>query len=217
VSHETLDNAKDPVLCPDGECRDGILLRDLQKHLPATGAKLLVLHSKGSHGPAYYKRYPDSARVFTPDCRDANVQRCTREELINAYDNSIVYTDQVLAELVTQLREQQATMDTVMIYVSDHGESLGENGVYLHGLPWGMAPPEQKQVPMVAWFSRGAPAALGLDMDCVQRNSSQPRSHDDLFSTMLGLFSVKTAAYEAAEDLFGECRGSGANLAARAG
>lgn len=206
VGMESLDAAVDPVLCEGGECHDGILLRDLGLHYPAAGAKLLVLHTKGSHGPAYYKRYPESARAFTPDCRDANVQRCTREETVNAYDNTIVYTDQVLSELVRNLESRQGQMDSVMIYVSDHGESLGENGTYLHGLPWQLAPPEQKQVPMVAWFSRGAPQALGVDLGCVGKTASLPRSHDDVFSTLLGLFSVKTRAYEAKEDLFGSCR-----------
>ena len=206
VGMESLDAAVDPVLCEDGECHDSILLRDLQQFYPAVGAKLLVLHTKGSHGPAYYKRYPESARAFTPDCRDANVQRCTREQIVNAYDNTIVYTDQVLSDLVGRLAAQQGQMDSVMIYVSDHGESLGENGIYLHGLPWQLAPPEQKQVPMVAWFSRGAPQALGVDLGCVGKSAAQPRSHDAVFSTLLGLFSVKTKAYEVQEDLFGACR-----------
>ncbi|AXQ30424.1 phosphoethanolamine transferase [Solimonas sp. K1W22B-7] len=206
VGMESLNSARNPVLCSGGECHDGILLEDLQRHYPAAGAKLLVLHTKGSHGPAYYKRYPDSARLFTPDCRDANVQRCTQQELVNAYDNTIAYTDQVLAQLVEKLRAQQGQMDMVMIYVSDHGESLGENGIYLHGLPWQLAPPEQKHVPMVAWFSDGAPAALGLDMACVNRASKAAHSHDDLFSTLLGLFAVKTRAYAAPQDLFGACR-----------
>ncbi|PPE74573.1 phosphoethanolamine transferase [Solimonas fluminis] len=206
VGMVSLDATEDPLLCENGECRDGILLRDLPQQFPGVGAKLLVLHTKGSHGPAYYKRYPESARAFTPDCRDANVQRCTREELVNAYDNTIVYIDQVLSDLVAKLEAQQGRMDSVMIYVSDHGESLGENGTYLHGLPWKLAPEEQRQVPMVAWFSRGAPQALGLDLGCVGQAAALPRTHDDVFSTMLGLFSVRTRAYEVKEDLFGACR-----------
>jgi lipid A ethanolaminephosphotransferase len=206
VGMVSLDAVEDPLLCEGGECRDGILLRDLPQQFPGAGAKLLVLHTKGSHGPAYYKRYPESARAFTPDCRDVNVQRCTREELVNAYDNTIVYIDQVLSDLVAKLEAQQGRMDSVMIYVSDHGESLGEDSIYLHGLPWKLAPEEQRQVPMVAWFSRGAPQALGLDLGCVGEAAVRPRTHDDIFSTMLGLFSVKTRAYESREDLFGACR-----------
>lgn len=206
VPTRNLEKADDPAHCAAGECRDGILLRDLSQAGPPPGASgLLVLHMKGSHGPAYFKRYPDSARHFTPDCRDENVQRCSREEVVNAYDNSLVYTDAVLADLIQRLRARD-DLDSAVIYVSDHGESLGENGLYLHGLPYALAPDEQTRVPLLAWFSDGARQTLGLDGRCLARSATAPVSHDHLFHSLLGLFSVQTGLYESGLDLFAACR-----------
>lgn len=199
---------KDPVLCANGECHDEILLKDFDAVMPKDpgSATFLVLHQKGSHGPAYFKRYPESARLFKPDCRIESVQRCTREEVVNAYDNTIVYTDTMLANLIEQLRARQDRVDSVMMYVSDHGESLGENGIYLHGLPRRMAPDEQIHVPMMAWFSAHAPAALNIDMACIRKASTKPGSHDNLFDTVLNLLSIRTAAYRPEQDLFLACQ-----------
>ena len=204
----SFESEKDPTLCANGECHDEILLKDFETVLPKTAgsATFLVLHQKGSHGPAYFKRYPESARLFKPDCRIESVQRCTREEVVNAYDNTIVYTDTMLANLIEQLRSQQDSVDSVMIYASDHGESLGENGIYLHGLPRRMAPDEQIHIPMMAWFSAHAPAAFNLDMACVKTASAKPGSHDNLFDTILNLLSIRTTAYKPEQDLFLACQ-----------
>jgi lipid A ethanolaminephosphotransferase len=204
----SLENDTDPKLCVDGECHDDILLKDFDTVLPKTAgsATFLVLHQKGSHGPAYFKRYPESARHFKPDCRIESVQRCTQEEVVNAYDNTIVYTDTMLANLIDQLRAHQDSVNSVMIYVSDHGESLGENGIYLHGLPRQLAPVEQTHIPMMAWFSAQTPAAMGLDMACVKKASSQPGSHDNLFDSILNLLSIHTAVYRPVQDLFAACQ-----------
>lgn len=204
----SLESADDPALCADGECHDAILLKNLEEVLPqlAGSATFMVLHQKGSHGPAYFKRYPDSARRFTPDCRNESVQRCSKEEVVNAYDNTIFYTDTFLADLIERLRSHQKEMDSVMLYVSDHGESLGENGIYLHGLPRKLAPAEQTHVPMVTWFSADAPAALGLDLSCIKTRSAKPASHDALFDSLLNLLSIRTAAYIPSQDLFASCQ-----------
>lgn len=204
----SLESLRDPKLCTNGKCRDGILLKNLAATLPTAkgSATFLVLHQEGSHGPAYYKRYPDEARHFTPDCRIESVQRCSHEEVVNAYDNSIVYTDTVLADIIEQLRKQENDVDSVMLYVSDHGESLGENGIYLHGLPLRLAPADQTHVPMMAWFSAHAAAALQLDMACVKAVSSKPGSHDNLFDSILSLLSIHTTAYKPEQDLFARCR-----------
>lgn len=207
VDYRSLEESSDSDLCDDNGCHDGILLRALEESPPATGAaRLLVLHQKGSHGPAYFKRYPESSRHFKPDCRDENVQRCSREETVNAYDNTIVYTDEMLASLIETLERSQSRMDSVLIYVSDHGESLGENGLYLHGLPYAIAPGEQTHVPMIAWFSSQAPTALGLDLGCVQAKRNAAYSHDNLFSSILGILDIKTKSYEKADDIFSTCR-----------
>lgn len=207
VDYQSLEDSRDPGHCDEKGCRDGILLRALEEKPPGTGtARLLVLHQKGSHGPAYFRRYPESARRFKPDCRDENVQRCSLEETVNAYDNSIVYTDEVLASLIGRLEQTQDQMDAVLIYVSDHGESLGENGFYLHGLPYGIAPRVQTHVPMLAWFSSQAPQALGLDLACLRKNSRRAYSHDNIFPSLLGLLDVKTRSYAIQEDIFAACR-----------
>lgn len=204
----SLESETDPKLCADGECHDDILLKDFDSVMPqaAGSATFLVLHQKGSHGPAYFKRYPESARHFKPDCRIESVQRCTQEEVVNAYDNTIVYTDSMLANLIDQLRARQDSVDSVMIYVSDHGESLGENGIYLHGLPRKLAPEGQIHIPMMAWFSAHTPAALNLDMACVKAASAKPGSHDNLFDSILNLLSIRTAAYRPVQDLFAACQ-----------
>jgi lipid A ethanolaminephosphotransferase len=206
VETHGLENANDPELCPDGECLDAILLKDLERDLPREGeARLRVLHLNGSHGPAYYKRYPANARTFTPDCRDANVQRCTRDEIVNAYDNSLVYTDAFLAELIRRL-DAHPELDSVVIYVSDHGESLGENGLFLHGFPYALAPEEQTRVPFIAWSSAGARDAMPTDAACLPGSADRSVSHDHVFHTLLGLFSVHTGAYREELDVFAKCR-----------
>lgn len=208
VGMVSLESETDPRFCADGECHDDILLKDFDSVMPqaAGSATFLVLHQKGSHGPAYFKRYPESARKFKPDCRIDSVQRCSQEEVVNAYDNTIVYTDSMLANLIGQLRARQDSVNSVMIYVSDHGESLGENGIYLHGLPRRIAPDEQIHIPMMAWFSAHAPAALGLDVACVKAASTQPNSHDSLFDSILTLLSIKTSAHKSNQDLFAGCQ-----------
>ncbi|MCC2655759.1 MAG: hypothetical protein K0Q76_867 [Panacagrimonas sp.] len=201
--------------CAGGECRDEVLLEGLQGLLAPgdRSDRLVVLHMKGSHGPAYYRRYPAAFRHFTPDCARDDVQNCTREELVNAYDNTLVYTDHVLAEAIALLRARSDHQDTALIYVSDHGESLGEHGVYLHGLPYAFAPPEQKQVPLVAWLSDSMRRSDALDGACLTAATRRPHSHDDLFDTLLGLFRVSASRYRRDDDLFGACRPAAARRA----
>ncbi|HUS25498.1 MAG TPA: phosphoethanolamine--lipid A transferase [Candidatus Binatia bacterium] len=207
VDTEYFPNGRDDDLCTGGECFDEVLLRRLAGYFPpAGGIGLLVLHQKGSHGPAYHERYPAEFRKFVPDCVDANVQQCSREEIANAYDNTLLYTDHVLGTLIALLRTHQEQVDSLMLYVSDHGESLGENGIYLHGLPYALAPDEQKHIPMVAWLSSHAPDALRLDRGCLERESKRRHSHDNLFHSLLGLFAVSTATYVPALDMYQACR-----------
>jgi len=200
-------------LCSDGRCLDEGLLVGLNEQLAAARAvhgrpatQLLVLHQLGSHGPAYFRRYPPAFAHFTPACENDDLQKCTREEIVNAYDNSLRYTDHVLGSLIATLQRNEADVDSALIYVSDHGESLGERNLYLHGLPWFIAPKEQKQVPMVMWLSSGLASASGVDTACLRRRAAEPASHDHLFHTVLGLLDVKTSVYEPAWDLADGCR-----------
>ncbi|NQD38694.1 phosphoethanolamine--lipid A transferase [Permianibacter sp. IMCC34836] len=209
VANEALDTLQLPELCHDGECFDDVLLHQLQDKLDAaTTDTFIVMHQKGSHGPAYYKRTPAEFKRFLPECTDANVQNCDRQSIINAYDNTLLYTDHILASLIAVLQKNAANFDTAFVYVSDHGESLGENNLYLHGFPYAIAPEEQKRVPLLMWFSPGIESRLGLDRACLQKRAEQPASHDNLFHSFLGLFDVRTSVYKAELDLFAGCRTS---------
>lgn len=205
VPTDHLTHADDPALCNDAECFDEILLRGLQDKIDAAkGDVFIVLHQMGSHGPEYYKRYPQAFKRFTPVCASNMPQDCDRQAIVNAYDNTIVYTDHVLDQLIALLqRDAQANNDqTVMLYMSDHGESLGESGLYLHGFPYALAPEYQTHIPALAWFSKNQ----AIDRRCLSRIADQPFSQDNGFDTVLGLFAVQTAVYRPAMDIFRDCR-----------
>ncbi len=192
-----------------GDCNDDILVEALAKDIDgfvAGGNAVLVLHTGGSHGPAYYLRYPRDRAKFQPDCQTPQISNCSNDELINAYDNSILATDHMLAGVIDLLKSRQDTIASSMIYVSDHGESLGENGLYLHGAPYIMAPAEQTRVPMIAWFSDDFSRIAGLDTGCVRSKTAEPLSHDNLFDTVLGLMDVSTSVYRQELDAFAVCR-----------
>jgi len=196
-----------PESCKDGECLDDALLHALDAKLSQTQRdSLIVLHAMGSHGPTYYRRVPPEREVFKPICPTQQIETCTDQQIVNSYDNSIAYTDYVLAGLIDQLAAQSARVDAVLLYVSDHGESLGENGLYLHGQPYLIAPDIQKKVPMLAWLSSGAPARLGLDKACLRGHLKDAVSHDNLSHTLLGLQGVATAVYRPELDLLRACR-----------
>ena len=197
-------------LCVDGRCLDEVLLHGLPEFLrQAQGTQVLVLHMLGNHGPSYFRRYPETLAKFRPQCTNDDLRKCSVEEIRNAYDNALRYTDQVLAQLHTMLQALQEQIDSAFIYVSDHGESLGENNLYLHGLPYAIAPDVQKKVPMVMWLSPGFAAASALDMQCLKQRASAPVAHDHLFHTVLGLLDVHSAVYEPPWDLSQPCRASG--------
>lgn len=201
VGYEELSRQTDAGLCIRGNCFDEILLRDLDRRLvEATGDMLIVLHMKGSHGPSYYKRTPPAFKVFSPECSMDNIQDCSRESIVNAYDNSILYTDHVLSRVIDLLKAQNYA--TAMLYVSDHGESLGENGLYLHGLPYALAPGEQTQVPMIFWASDAFIKQKSLDVASLEARRQTPYSHDFIFHSVLGLFGVGSEVYRPELDIF---------------
>ncbi|UXB14392.1 phosphoethanolamine--lipid A transferase [Stenotrophomonas maltophilia] len=192
----------------DGTCYDGVLLHQLGARIDAiNGDALIVLHQLGSHGPTYFERYPAASRAFSPTCDSNQIQHCSNEALVNTYDNTLVHTDQVLAEAIGLLRGYSAHRDVALIYVSDHGESLGERGMYLHGTPYFIAPREQTQVPMVMWFSPEFSRNAGLDLACLHQNAlHRAHSHDNLFHSLLGLFGVSSTVYQRDLDVFAGCR-----------
>jgi lipid A ethanolaminephosphotransferase len=207
IDYRRIDPGSNEDLCPGEECLDGILVRELEAALQAVQRDtVIVLHMMGNHGPAYFRRYPPGFRRFTPDCATAELRRCTREQIVNAYDNAILYTDHVLAEIIRALRGRGGAIDAALLYVSDHGESLGEAGLYLHGLPYSIAPDTQKHVPMIAWLSPRFAASSAVDRECLARSASAPLTHDHLFHSVLGILDVRTAVYRPERDFFDECR-----------
>ncbi len=196
--------------CKDGECYDGILIDALKDYLKALDLKqlkkdqLIVLHQLGSHGPAYYKRYPAAFKKFKPTCDTNNIQNCSRESLINSYDNTILYTDHVLSTLIHTL--DALPVSTGLMYLSDHGESTGENGLYLHGTPYFMAPKEQTHIPMLFWFSTTWPQQQTIKQ-CLNGQKNNPVSQDNLFPTVLGLLHIRTQVLDSSLDLTAQCRG----------
>lgn len=201
-------DASDPQLCNGGHCLDEVLLKDAEQLLADTrGNLVLVMHQLGNHGPAYFDRYPERFRRFTPTCDTSDLSQCSREQIANSYDNAVLYTDHFLAMTVDFLQRQQARFDTAMIYVSDHGESLGENGLFLHGMPYAIAPQEQTRVPLTMWFSDGFARSFGLDTACLRRHAAEPVGHDNLFHSVLGVLDVTTSVRDASMDMFAACRG----------
>lgn len=207
VTLDDVSNLKDPALCANSECRDEILLQGLQHFIDTLDKDtVLVLHQMGSHGPDYFKRYPKEYQHFTPVCESNALNNCSRESIVNGYDNTLVYTDHVLSTLIDLLRRNQDKVDTAMLYLSDHGESLGEYNLFLHGTPYMMAPEQQKHVAMLAWFSDSYQQAFSVDTHCLQLSREKPLSQDNLFHSMLGLLEVDSKVYNPDLDMFAGCR-----------
>ncbi len=192
--------------CFGDYCHDEVLLDGLEERIvSADKNSLIVLHTMGSHGPTYFKRYPDRFKRFTPACDTANLQDCSREEIINTYDNTILYTDYIVASVI-KILEKHKEIPSAMLYVSDHGESLGENNLYLHGLPYSIAPDEQKKVPMILWLSPKIGQSMKMDVSCLKEFAEKGGfSHDNYFHSVLRLLSVKTTAYDKMFDVFAKC------------
>lgn len=192
--------------CRKTQCFDEHLLDGLAKKIQSNnGDILIVLHMMGNHGPAYSLRYPPTFMRWAPVCTDVNLGLCTTSALVNAYDNGVAYADYVVSKAI-DLLGQISSHETGLLFISDHGESLGESNVYLHGLPYVLAPDVQKRVPLVMWLSEPLSHTLAVDISCLRRTTKTPRSHDDLPSTLLGLFDVKATAYEPKFDLLAACR-----------
>ncbi|NDL65813.1 phosphoethanolamine transferase EptA [Acerihabitans arboris] len=197
-----------PELCAEGVCLDEAMLRNLDGYIGAhDNDQVIVLHTVGSHGPAYYQRYPKTAAAFTPACDTNEIQTCSNQALVNTYDNTIVYIDDMLDKTIKLLQAHNDKFNTALVYLSDHGESLGENGVYLHGMPYAVAPAQQTHIPMLIWLSPGYLQSHAVREDCLRdRAKRQAYSQDNLFSTLLGLVDVKTQLYQPDLDVLQPCR-----------
>jgi lipid A ethanolaminephosphotransferase len=201
-----------PTLCKSGECFDEIMLQQLDERIQALPAErrakgvVVVMHQMGSHGPAYYKRVPDNFKKFQPECTSNALQECSREQVVNSFDNTILYTDHFLAQAIQWLKKSEATHASAMLYVSDHGESLGENNLYLHGLPYRVAPDVQKRVPWVTWWSARFEKQSGFSRTCLKNKAQDPLTHDNYFHSILGMVGVSTEVYKAPLDVHADCR-----------
>lgn len=211
VPHQNVTNLNLSGECIDGECYDDVLFHNLDSYIDNLQQDgIIVLHTIGSHGPTYYNRYPAEFKKFPPTCDTNEIQSCTQQQLTNTYDNTILYVDYVVDKAIKLLQSKQDRFTTSLVYLSDHGESLGEDGVYLHGLPYSIAPDTQKHVPMLLWLSPDYQQRYGVSSQCLQQQAkTNDYSQDNLFSTLLGLLGVDTREYQAKDDLLTPCRETG--------
>ncbi|MEQ3430041.1 phosphoethanolamine transferase EptA [Klebsiella aerogenes] len=211
VPHQNVTNLNLSGECIDGECYDDVLFHNLDSYIDNLQQDgIIVLHTIGSHGPTYYNRYPAEFKKFTPTCDTNEIQSCTQQQLTNTYDNTILYVDYVVDKAIKLLQSKQDRFTTSLVYLSDHGESLGEDGVYLHGLPYSIAPDTQKHVPMLLWLSPDYQQRYDVSSQCLQQQAkTNDYSQDNLFSTLLGLLGVDTREYQAKDDLLTPCRETG--------
>ena len=204
VAFQDYKSPKTNPVC-DIECRDEGMLAGLQEFIDShpKGDIFIVLHQMGNHGPAYFRRYPPAFEKFKPACKDNDLSRCSREEIGNAYDNAILYTDHFLAKTIELLRKNDNKFETALFYVSDHGESLRENGLYLHGLPKAIAPDTQLHIPALMWFGSNF---RDLKVSALRAKINNRFTHGNVFHTLLGIFEIETSAYRRDMDILNGAR-----------
>jgi len=188
--------------CAGTGCEDDDALLYQLRHMLANSTSrriFVVLHPAGSHGPTYYRKVPAAFARFQPVCQSVDLGKCSQQSLVNAYDNTIVYTDHFLAETIKLLQAVPNSAST-MIYLSDHGESLGEHGFYLHGAPNSIAPDEQRAVPFLVWMSPEFSAAKSVSARDMLAKA--PFGDDNIFHSVLGAFGGRSAVYKPELDLF---------------
>jgi len=207
VDYEDFRSPSTNTICEKDECRDEGMLVGLEDYIEKNMGRdiLIVLHQMGSHGPAYYKRYPKEFEKFTPVCKTNQLENCSKDEINNAYDNTILYTDYFLSKAINFLKKYEKSHETALVYVSDHGESLGENGIYLHGIPYAIAPKEQINVASLIWIG-GGEMEHEYDKDKIKSYKDRKFSQDNLFHTLLGLFEVETEVYKKDMDILNDAR-----------
>lgn len=190
--------------CAGEGCQyDEVLLHGLAERIRASRQDRLfiVLHLGGSHGPAYYAQYPARFAAFTPVCKTVDLQNCSRQELVNAYDNTLLYEDHVIGEAIKVLKgfPERAT---TLIYLSDHGESLGEYGLYLHGTPYSLAPGVQKDIPFIVWMSDAFRRHKQVRADALAAGAQH--SQAEVFHSVMGAFGMRSPAYRPGRDIFAD-------------
>ncbi len=198
--------------CTGPDCSyDPVLLTRLVERIRTSEKNkvLVVLHQRGSHGPTYHTEYPDRFERFSPVCNSVEANNCKPSTLTNAYDNTILYTDFVLNRVVNLLETLEDT-STLMMYISDHGESLGEFGLFLHGTPYSLAPDVQKLVPFIVWMSEKFKCEKGVTNE--QLLGQTKHSQLNVFHSMMGAFDMRSPVYNASEDIFSCTLGEASQL-----
>ncbi|WP_147197334.1 phosphoethanolamine transferase EptA [Pantoea sp. CCBC3-3-1] len=208
VPHTDMTKWQLNALCQDESCLDDVLLYRLNHYIDSIkDDTVIVLHQMGSHGPAYFRRYPATMRQFTPTCDSNQIQDCDHQALVNTYDNSILYTDSMLSETIGLLKSYSEKYNVALIYLSDHGESLGEHGMYLHGAPYVFAPSQQTHIPLLLWLSPDYLRTYGIKEQCLQQEAlSSDVSQDNVFHTLLGMMNVQTTVYQPSLDMIRSCQ-----------
>jgi lipid A ethanolaminephosphotransferase len=216
IEQYAVDDIYSDEFCSNGRCYDEALFHGLDAYVNKIQRDtVIVLHTQGSHGPAYYRRYPEAFKIFEPECRTSTVQDCSDAEVMNAYDNTILYTDYFLSKVIDYLATKSAAINPAMLYVSDHGESLGEDGAYLHGLPYLIAPDYQKRVPLILWLSDGFKMSKQLNASCLNDKTDTRLSHDNILHSVMGVMDVSAGLYNADLDIFSSCRPAATSLVMR--
>ena len=208
ITKTTLNREEISEFCNGNSCYDMALLENLDSDIKnMQGNRIIFIHLMGSHGPNYFKRYPDNQKKFAPDCQRNDVENCSSESIINSYDNTIHYTDFVISKLIDKLKGVSDQYNTGLLYLSDHGESLGENGVFLHGLPYSFAPIYQRRVPLMLWMSHDFEKTKNIDQACLKNEAQNSSiSQDYIFHSLLGIMDVTTSIYKPELDLYKKCR-----------
>lgn len=211
VPHQDVSSLNLAGMCIKGECYDEVLFHGLEAYIQQLqGNGVIVLHTIGSHGPTYYNRYPPQFRRFTPTCDTNQIQDCSQQQLVNTYDNTLLYVDFIVDKAIKLLQAHQDRFTTSLVYLSDHGESLGEHGMYLHGAPYLFAPSQQTHIPLLLWMSDDYARTYGINQACLRQQAPTAEvSQDNLFHTLLGMFNVQTREYQPQLDMIRTCRKAG--------
>ncbi|CED61855.1 Phosphatidylethanolamine:Kdo2-lipid A phosphoethanolamine transferase [Moritella viscosa] len=204
----TIDASQYADVCNGSTCYDEAMLKSFDDEIANMKEnKLIAMHMIGSHGPTYWLRYPQQKELFTPSCNQSDIENCSDEKIVNVYDNTIAYTDYVIAETIKKLQRYSADYNVALMYISDHGESLGEKGLYLHGTPYSFAPEEQTQVPFFMWLPQQYADAKGINKRCLmEKAKTETFSHDNLFHTLLGFYGVESNVINPRLDITASCR-----------
>lgn len=208
LPYRTINSSLKNQDCNGTTCFDVAMMKDAKQFIDdGQHDKLLVLHTIGSHGPTYWQRYPDAQAPFQPACDRSDIENCSDQQIVNVYDNTLVYTDYVLAQVIDELKSVSNDYNVMMTYISDHGESLGESGLYLHGTPYSIAPKEQTHVPWLMWIPHQYAQQKGLNTQCLEQEAQiRSLSHDNLFHSLLGLYGVTSQVHNPELDITQNCQ-----------